>query len=159
MNPEHTPDRTEALDLVLFVSDLLERDMAAALPALGLTKARTHVLWALSGQDGCTQRELADAVGVAPRTMTELVDVLVETGFVTREPHPDDRRAQRVCLTDKGRRTMTSMRESHVELAGTLFGPMSATRYHAFVGGLRELTTRLQEAIDDAAAAGEAPGA
>jgi DNA-binding MarR family transcriptional regulator len=32
----------------------------------------------------CTQRALADALEVAPRTITTLIDGLVETGFAAR---------------------------------------------------------------------------
>jgi len=38
---------------------------------------------------------------VAPRTITALFDGLVATGFVTREPHPSDRHAALVTLTER----------------------------------------------------------
>jgi DNA-binding MarR family transcriptional regulator len=45
---------------------------------------------------------LRDRLGVSARTITVLVDGLERDGFATRVPHPQDRRATLVELTDKG---------------------------------------------------------
>lgn len=144
--------RTEALDRLLHLTELLGADMERELPARGLTKARTHVLWVLGGHDGATQRELATAVGVTPRTMTGLVDGLEETGFVRRAAHPTDRRATAVTLTREGRETCDWLVSSHVELAEQLFGALPQKRYDALVRELREVSHRLEAAIAEARA-------
>ena len=59
-------------------------------------------MWLLHQHGPSTQRELAEALGVSARNVTGLVDALVETGFVTRGPHPTDRRATLVSLTAHG---------------------------------------------------------
>ena len=56
------------------------------------------MLWEIAQRPAAHQKELADAVGVTPRTMTGLIDGLRATGFVVRTPDPEDRRAQRVEL-------------------------------------------------------------
>ncbi len=61
-------------------------------------------VWLLHQNGPSTQRELAEALGVSARNVTGLVDALVETGFVRRGPHPTDRRATLVSLTDPGPR-------------------------------------------------------
>ena len=139
-------DLTGTLDKVLEVVVLLQADMTRQLGDRQLTQARTHVLWELARKPGAHQRQLADAVGVTPRTMTGLVDGLETTGFVTRTPDPDDRRAVRLELTKKGRATAAWLVSSHEELARTLFGPMSASRHACFDAGLTEVLTRLREA-------------
>jgi DNA-binding MarR family transcriptional regulator len=143
-----TADRVEALDLLLLVSGLLEDDMARELPARGLTKARTHALWVLAQLDGCTQRRLADALGIAPRSMSETIDGLVQGGFVVREKHPDDGRAFRISLTDLGRRTTQWLQQGHRDLAGELFGELEPDRYEVFVDTLRAVGERLHRAIE-----------
>ena len=92
-----------ALGQVLELAILLNDDMTRALARDGLTVARTHLLWELHQRGPSTQRVLADALGVSPRNITGLVDGLVATGFVTREPHPADRRRTELVLTDSGR--------------------------------------------------------
>src|SRR5918993_821261 len=91
-----------ALDQVLELVVLLNEDMTRSLARIGLTSARAHVLWELHHRGPTTQRVLADALQVSPRNVTGLVDGLVETGFVTREPHPGDRRATLVSFTEHG---------------------------------------------------------
>lgn len=149
-----TADRVEALDLLLLVSGLLEDDMARELPARGLTKARTHALWVLAQLDGCTQRRLADALGIAPRSMSETIDGLVQGGFVVREKHPDDGRAFRISLTDLGRRTTQWLQQGHQDLAGELFGELEPDRYEVFVDTLRAVSERLHRAIEAGGAEG-----
>lgn len=57
-------------------------------------------------------RELADALRVAPRSVTEVVDALEAKGHVVREPHPGDRRASIVVATDEGRRVRAAVRQA-----------------------------------------------
>ena len=142
--------RTEALDQLLRLTQLLDADMERELTARGLTKARTHVLWVLGGHDGCTQRELAAGVGVTPRTMTGLVDALEETGFVRRAAHPTDRRATAVTLTPQGGAAYDWLVSSHADLAERLFGSLPVRRYDAFLHELREVGDRLQAAMAEA---------
>ncbi|WP_255355809.1 MarR family winged helix-turn-helix transcriptional regulator, partial [Frankia sp. CpI1-P] len=54
----------------------------------------------------CRLRDLADAVAVAPRTMTETVDDLESDGLVARRSHPTDRRAVLLALTPAGREAL-----------------------------------------------------
>ena len=139
--------RTAALDSVLELVVLLGEDMARSLARDGLTTSRAHLLWELLQRGPTKQQVLAGALGVSARNITGLVDGLVASGFVTREPHPTDRRATLVSFTDRGARTAAAMREGHDELAGLLFGGMTAERYRCFVAGLDEVLAVLRERI------------
>ena len=91
-----SPDEKIAtLDQVLELAVLINRDMASSLAGYGLTPARTHLLWELFHRGPSTQRVLADALRVSARHVTGLVVGLEETGYVTRGPHPGDRRGTR----------------------------------------------------------------
>lgn len=54
--------------------------------------------------DGQTQAELAEALAVEPPTITKMLQRMEGAGLVQRKPHPDDRRAQLVYLTARGKR-------------------------------------------------------
>ena len=103
--------RAAALGQVLELALLVNDDMNRSLGRDGLTPSRAHLLWELHGRGPSTQSVLAEALGVSPRNVTGLVDGLVATGFVTREPHPTDRRATLVSFTDRGARTAAGVRE------------------------------------------------
>ena len=139
---------TEAFDRLLELVVLLDEDMTRGLAAEGLTVPRAHLVWILHHGGPSTQRALADALGVTPRNVTGLVDGLVATGFVTREPHPTDRRATLVALTDHGAATLAAMDRSHAEAAELLFGDMSGPGFDAFVEGLGHVLSRLRSAVE-----------
>jgi DNA-binding MarR family transcriptional regulator len=47
-------------------------------------------------------KDLADKLHIAPRSATEVVDLLQEKGLVDRGPDPSDRRATLISLTPRG---------------------------------------------------------
>ncbi|MEW5734458.1 MAG: MarR family transcriptional regulator [Thermodesulfobacteriota bacterium] len=60
------------------------------------------VLLALWLEDGLKVLDLSRRAGLEPSTMTGLLDRMERDGLLTRTPDPDDRRAQRICLTPDG---------------------------------------------------------
>ena len=136
-------DRIAALDRLLEATLLLQADLDRALPALGLTEARVRVVWHLHQGGPCTQAALAVVLGVTPRTVTGLVDALVETGFVTRQPHPTDRRATLVTLTPHGVEVATGLVDGQRRLADQLFGELDPGALTAFTATLEQVVTRL----------------
>jgi DNA-binding MarR family transcriptional regulator len=135
------------LDHVLEVAVLINEDMNSSLGKLGLTPARTHLLWELFHRGPCTQRVLADALGVTPRNVTGLVDGLEQTGYVTRRPHPVDRRATLVTLTDHGTAVMAQMEKEQGHFARLLFADLSDRQLDALGRGLAHVLGRLREAV------------
>jgi DNA-binding MarR family transcriptional regulator len=140
--------RTSALDRVLELNVLLNSDMTAWMSREGLTPSRAHLLWELHHRGSSTQRVLAEAMGVSARNVTGLVDALVSTSFVTREPHPTDRRAALVSLTRHGSTVVTAMAEGHVELAEVLFGGLSDEAFACFTAALDEVVNRLRARLE-----------
>src|SRR5215470_3312633 len=138
-------ERWEAtLDRVLLLTVLLGRDMADFFAREGLTESRAHLLWQLAQRGPCTQATLAADLRVTPRTITALVDGLVATGFVTREPHPSDRRAILVTFTERGHTTAQALVDDHRWLARQLFAGMAEDDFDVFDAGLLEVLTRLR---------------
>lgn len=135
------------LDRVLLLTVLLSQDMSSSLARMGLTEARTHLIWQLRKLGPCPQRALASALRVTPRAVTALVDGLVETGFVTREPCPTDRRATLVTFTELGRSTAQALADSHRELARRLFGGMTAEEFDRFDAGLIQVLDGLRAVL------------
>jgi DNA-binding MarR family transcriptional regulator len=144
--------RDTALDQVLELTVLLAEDMDRSFERDGLTPARAHLLWVLHGRGPSTQRMLADDLRVSPRNVTGLVDGLESSGLVARGPHPSDRRATLVALTDEGARIAGEMARGKVELAAGLFGPLTAAELARLTTVLAGVLERLKAMIADAAA-------
>jgi DNA-binding MarR family transcriptional regulator len=140
-------DMRKTLDRVLELAVLLNDDMTRDLERRGLTRSRAHLVWVLHGRGPSTQQALAEALGVTPRAVTGLVDALVDGGFVTRESHPDDRRATLVTFTTHGEQTARALERDHIEFASKLFGALPETTFRGFTRGLDAVVARLRELV------------
>ncbi|PJJ56231.1 DNA-binding MarR family transcriptional regulator [Mumia flava] len=140
---------TTTLDKVLHLSTLLAADQARFERETGLTSARIHLLWVLGLHGPSTQQVLASALEVTPRNVTGLVDGLVASGHVTRQPHPSDRRATLVTPTASGARAIRDLRESHADLAQQLFADVPASRLAAFDATLDETIATVTRLMKD----------
>ena len=90
-----------------YVSD----DFKRRLGPLDVHPRTNAVLVALAGSDGQSQRQLSARLGLHRNVMVSLIDTLEEQGLVKRMPHPDDRRAFAVTLTDKARDLLPALEE------------------------------------------------
>lgn len=139
------------LDRLLQIGDLFQRDMARAFEGTGLTTARVHLLWMLQHAGPSTQQTLASLCEVSPRNITGLVDALEATGHVRRTPHPSDRRAVLVELTDTASETMAQMEKEHSELNATLLAAVVPEDRHALERGIDAIADRLEQLVTQAA--------
>lgn len=89
-----------------------------------LTPQQFGLLGFLWQEDGLTQSELSAKSQIDRTTMGGLIDRLEKEGLVARRSHPEDRRAYRICLTEKGK-------ELQPELT-----PLAASAHEKFVAKL-----------------------
>lgn len=143
------PEWIAALDRVIELGALLRRDQEASLDRMGLSLSRVHVLWVLGTEGPSTHRVLAERLGVVPRSVTDLVDGLESIGLVTREPHPDDRRASLVTLTKQGRVVVRRLRTDHERFAVEMFAEFPADLLDPLTSGLDYLLGTLRPLVDD----------
>lgn len=65
--------------------------------------AQGRILYVLWSRDGISLRELADKTGLAPTTLTSMVDRMEKAGLVCRMPDNNDRRKTLLALTAKAK--------------------------------------------------------
>ncbi|MNT06320.1 MarR family winged helix-turn-helix transcriptional regulator [Brevundimonas bullata] len=75
--------------------------------------------------EGLTPTALFEAAMMSSGGMTARIDRLEKAGLVERRPHPTDRRATLVRLTDKGFDLIESIMPSHEETARDILTPLS----------------------------------
>jgi DNA-binding MarR family transcriptional regulator len=117
--------------------------------AHGMTRAQWSVLARLERQEGMMQTEMADALELQPISLARLIDRLCDQSFVERRPHPRDRRANRLYLTDKGRTTLTRLTPLGREIADAVLASFS----RAEAADLLEKLLRAKQNIRNAAGA------
>ncbi len=93
--------------------------------------------------NGVTLKELAEAMKLAPATVSELVESLVKKDFLQRVQNPEDRRAVQITLTPHGQ-TLLDESIKHVEgLCEKLLNGLSAAERSAMLGTLTKITNKL----------------
>ena len=135
------------LDRLLEIGELFQKDMARAFEGTPLTPARTRLLWELQHGGPSTQHALAERLEVSPRNITGLVDALEAGGYVTRSPHPSDRRATIVSLAASARDFMREMQRDHAELTAELLGAVEPADRAALERGIDAIAARLRELV------------
>jgi len=104
--PEDTAEQIAAL-----LDGLVRRQRRASKADLDVTHGQLRVLRTLDNADRALRlSELANQLGIVPRSATSVVDDLEAAGLVARKPDPDDRRATLVNLTPAGTKVLATIR-------------------------------------------------
>ena len=128
-------DPVQLADLLHGLTRRLRRSQAEGLAPLGLTPAQERALRLISRSDEPPRMtELADRLGIVPRSLTTVVDALEEAGLVRREIDPRNRRAILLRLTDRGAGVRDDLREARRRAAEDLFAPLSAADRKTLAG-------------------------
>lgn len=94
----------------LAVTAELKQEFASA-GMEGVRPAYLGVLMSLWREDGLNVAELGRRAGVEPSTMTGLLDRMERDRLVIRRADPEDRRAQRIHLTEEGKQVRNRVLE------------------------------------------------
>jgi DNA-binding MarR family transcriptional regulator len=155
-------DPIDAFDKAFELAARLAEAMRDALAEYGLTTSRAEVIYVLAREGTLVQRELAQALGCTPRHVTGLVDTLQNDGFVERRPHPSDRRAVSVVLTEHGVDTARWMTSARQDSARAILGDLPNNDLAAFIRVadriLHQITPSNGDPAARALAAGEEDG-
>ncbi|MEC3958545.1 MarR family winged helix-turn-helix transcriptional regulator [Nocardia sp. CDC153] len=94
------------------------------LEPLGINPPQYGTLRLLEANDGRTQQQLCEALGIHRNVMVSVIDALERRGLVERRRHPVDRRAHAVHLLPAGRETITRAGELADRLNAELLAPL-----------------------------------
>ncbi|MEU8757033.1 MarR family winged helix-turn-helix transcriptional regulator [Streptomyces chartreusis] len=119
-----------------------QHERLMALAGVPLDRAAVALLRQVADSEPLRPGELAARLGVEASHVTRTVQQLQKTGYVTRVPDPEDRRAQRIELTESGRRAVDRVRDAGargMQLALADWTPEE----------LRQLATLFHRMVDD----------
>jgi DNA-binding MarR family transcriptional regulator len=105
----------------------------------GLTMPQVRVLFELSEEGERSAGELAEALSVAPPTITGLTDRLVKQNLVERREDVRDRRVVLLALTDEGRALTAEIAEQAGAYLREVFDGLPAGRLEEICLALEEL--------------------
>ncbi len=118
-------DLTEIADLMSGLARRVRQRTVERLDVPGMTPGRLRVLRSIAVAGPVRMGELASTLGVAPRSITSMVDDLVGFGLVSRVPDPEDRRATLVELTRAGRDLLVKAERSRTLVLEEMFSSLS----------------------------------
>jgi DNA-binding MarR family transcriptional regulator len=95
-----------------------------------------------------TLRELAEAQGVTPPTMSRTVNVLVTRGWLTRTPSEQDRREVQISLTPHGQEVLEEAQRKIQAYIAALLVRLSPGELESMLAGLVILRDAFQAGID-----------
>jgi DNA-binding MarR family transcriptional regulator len=115
------------------------RRFREALESDGLHPRDFGLMTMVAAQPGMTQHQLHEKTGIDPSSMVAAIDELEAAGLAERRPHPGDRRARSIFLTDSGMQTLERVRQLVGEMQKELFAPLDAQERATLHGLLRKL--------------------
>jgi DNA-binding MarR family transcriptional regulator len=122
----------------------IRRGLHAELVAAGhgdLAPAHMYV-FQTPGPDGARPSELAARTNMTKQAMNHLLATLEDSGYLTRQPAPEDRRATVVRLTSKGRSVEHLMLDGSASLERDWAAVIGAAGVEALREALRDLDAR-----------------
>ncbi|MBI5504113.1 MAG: MarR family transcriptional regulator [Deltaproteobacteria bacterium] len=128
----------------LTATSVIKRELAAA-GVEQVSPAYLGVLMTLWNADGLGALELGRGAGVEPSTVTGLLDRMERDGLLARQPDPDDRRAQRICLTELGQRLRQPVLSVVDEVLGRATSGFSEQELSTSKNFLRQFLANMQE--------------
>jgi DNA-binding MarR family transcriptional regulator len=137
-------------DLAAMLHPLARALVAAELPVLashGISMWGYVVLNALEGGPARTQTALAQAIGADKTRIIAILDELQQTGLITREPDPADRRVRLLAISAAGRRVRAAAQSGIQANEERLLARLPLADRQAFLRAVEVLSALPQEEI------------
>ncbi len=117
----------------------------------GISLARFDFLAQLyrAGDDDLTMTDLSQRLMVTGGNITGLTDRLTKEGYVQRRPDADDRRVQRIRLTDQGRAFFEEVAEIHGQWVSEIFAHVETAGTEGLMGMLGQIKSSAEHAAKE----------
>ena len=123
-----------ACKLKLYTSAMLRQDN------IGLTPEQFLFLDLLWNNGPMSQQELANMMQKDKNSVTKLADALEKKEMIIREKDPDDKRANRLVLTEKAQALKSEAKEKGVSMLDRMLDGISEEELRAFLDTLSKMS-------------------
>jgi DNA-binding MarR family transcriptional regulator len=107
----------------------------------GLSMPQFSVLMQLHYRGACGMSKVSEGFDISPAAASQLVDKLVQSGYIQRVEDPEDRRAKLLSLTDKGQELIQQGLQERYRWVDELAAKLSAEE-RAQVSDALDIMTR-----------------
>jgi DNA-binding MarR family transcriptional regulator len=151
-SPTHDRDREMMAEaertfgwLVTDVARMMRTVFDRRVKTLGITRPQWLALTRLKRKPGASQSELADMMEIERAPAGKIIDRLEERGWVERRPDPEDRRINRIFLTDLGERVHAAIWPIGQAMVAEALADLSAGEAQRLTDLLCRVKARLSE--------------
>lgn len=130
--------------LANIMARLFARHLEAQIKPLGLGIGAFPALLFLWDEDGLTQKDLVQRLGVEQPTIANTLIRMERDGLVTRRRDRDDARVQRIWLTRKGRGLEGAAVAAARAVNGAALANLTAAEREGFLEAMNRVITTLQ---------------
>jgi MarR family transcriptional regulator for hemolysin len=153
MNASKLPPQKTFSLLVWEVGRLLRKVVDARAGEIGLTSAQWHVLSTLARCEKVTQTSpnqaaLAELLELEPITVSRQIDRLTAAGMIERLPHPTDRRAHLLRLTDKAWPVVRQFKDVASDVLAQAVAGVGPREIEAMIASLERIRANLTGKVE-----------
>ncbi|MFN3308179.1 MAG: MarR family winged helix-turn-helix transcriptional regulator [Anaerolineales bacterium] len=130
--------------LISFLMRLAMQNHYRFIKQQGLSMPQMMILYHVQRRGGCTVSEIADEFGISNAAASQLIDRLVQQGYLTRREHPQDRRIKETSLTEAGRRLIEASINAHQSWIEELAEKIDGNTQERFLPLLDEFVRSIQ---------------
>ncbi len=125
------------------VSLLHRYRISSAVSHLNLYRGQPEVLGYLISHGGCSQVELSEALGVSTASVATSIKRLCKAGFVERREDENDRRINRISVTERGKKTFFEGHAECEKVDKMMFDGFTDREVEMFLSMLRRMSDNL----------------
>ncbi len=122
----------------------IDRNLSGQLEPYGVSIPQMFVLTCLYDENGITLKEIGNRTLIDSSSMTVLVDKLESDKLVERQLDPEDRRAIRVYITDKGKAIAEELVKIGTRFNSELYDMLGEGNQKEFTHGIKNLLNGLE---------------
>ena len=127
------------------VSLLHRYRITLAISGLKIYRGQPEILGYLLAHGDCSQKELADSLGVSPASIATSLKRMSKSGFIERTPDENDRRINRLRITDDGKNVFLAGKAECDKVDEIMFKGFSAEETEMFSDMLSRIGDNLSD--------------
>lgn len=133
----------EAVKKLVRVTLLHRYAISSSLSGMKLYRGQPEILEYLKEHGDCSQKELADFLGVTPASIATSLKRMSKSGFIERTADETDRRINRLRLTQKGKEVFLDGKAECDRIDSVMFNGFSEEEITAFSDMLSRIAKNL----------------
>ena len=104
-----------------------------------------HILDLLIQEDGITQQQIAESLGIRPQSASEAISNMEAQGLLTRKANKQDRRSCRIYITPAGRIRQAELLNMRIENAKRVLSPLTEDEKNMLLQLLEKVTAAISD--------------